>query len=80
MDKDSGWLQVRWRCNDGCVGEVNPEARAASGGFGRLRVASGVRVFGFRLAGSAFGGNRAAKGLLEGRFGVKSFWGEVVLG
>lgn len=27
VDKDSGWLQVRWRCNDGCVGDVAAEVK-----------------------------------------------------
>lgn len=27
VDKDSGWLQVRWRCNDGCVSDVAAEAQ-----------------------------------------------------
>ena len=25
--QDSGWLQVRWRCNDGCVGDVAAEVK-----------------------------------------------------
>mmetsp|Transcript_74079 Transcript_74079/g.130967 ORF Transcript_74079/g.130967 Transcript_74079/m.130967 type:complete len:360 (+) Transcript_74079:53-1132(+) len=29
VDQNSGWLQVRWRCNDGCVGDVDMEARPA---------------------------------------------------
>jgi len=29
VDQDSGWLQVRWRCNDGCVGDVDTEAKPA---------------------------------------------------
>ena len=27
VDKDSGWLQVRWRCNDGCLGDVAEEVK-----------------------------------------------------
>eukprot|EP00440_Ansanella_granifera_P006480 gb/GFBE01007026.1/.p1 GENE.gb/GFBE01007026.1/~~gb/GFBE01007026.1/.p1 ORF type:complete len:362 (+),score=85.45 gb/GFBE01007026.1/:1-1086(+) len=27
VDKNSGWLQVRWRCNDGCVQDINTEAK-----------------------------------------------------
>eukprot|EP00931_Biecheleriopsis_adriatica_P059696 TRINITY_DN35770_c0_g1_i1.p1 TRINITY_DN35770_c0_g1~~TRINITY_DN35770_c0_g1_i1.p1 ORF type:complete len:369 (-),score=61.46 TRINITY_DN35770_c0_g1_i1:115-1221(-) len=29
VDKDSGWLQVRWRCNDGCVQDIDVEAKPA---------------------------------------------------
>jgi len=29
VDKDSGWLQVRWRCNDGCVQSIDSAARPA---------------------------------------------------
>mmetsp|Transcript_155 Transcript_155/g.588 ORF Transcript_155/g.588 Transcript_155/m.588 type:complete len:364 (+) Transcript_155:85-1176(+) len=29
LSRDSGWLQLRWRCNDGCLQGIAPEAKAA---------------------------------------------------
>lgn len=29
VDEDSGWLQLRWRCNDGCVQDINGEVKPA---------------------------------------------------
>lgn len=29
VNKESGWLQLRWRCNDGCVQDVDERAESA---------------------------------------------------
>jgi len=29
VNRESGWLQLRWRCNDGCVADVDDSAKSA---------------------------------------------------
>eukprot|EP00747_Dinoflagellata_sp_TGD_P029661 gnl/TRDRNA2_/TRDRNA2_134057_c0_seq1.p1 gnl/TRDRNA2_/TRDRNA2_134057_c0~~gnl/TRDRNA2_/TRDRNA2_134057_c0_seq1.p1 ORF type:complete len:340 (+),score=57.74 gnl/TRDRNA2_/TRDRNA2_134057_c0_seq1:121-1140(+) len=29
VNKESGWLQLRWRCNDGCVQDIDQQAESA---------------------------------------------------